>query len=814
MDNEKKTSKKKFRRSILHKTINVFIGLFAFLLFALIIFFGFSQTRTFRDYLKVEISETVTKSINGELRIGNIEGSIISSIILQDTYLIAENDTILKAEEITIKTSPVHLLLKRILVRDLTLKDVELNLLEDKSGVWNISKLSSSSKIDEELSVEPDTTESKFPFGIQVNNIDIQNLNFTRQTYENVNSGRSYKYLTISDLQMKKLSLKGRLFLNLASSTARLYLNNFSVQPNFENFNLNNLSGEFEFTPDYASAKNLMLETDSSNIEIDAKIEELDLLGGVELREFEEYPMILSLQAYPINFSDLYTFIEDIDFLNDKVFLNLEAEGNFGDFQVNNLELSFLESYLNITGKVKELHTPENLYLDVKINDSYILETDAFEIIEGLEIPKYQDLRIEDLNATFVGEPTKFNSTLRGGIDDGSIEVDCYLNLQNEQMEYDISYSSKNIDLFPIIGLQSQITSDGIIKGVGTDPSQMKADLDIAMLDSEIDSIKVDSLYFKSEIDSKFLSIELESIINEAQGLITGTLDLEDENEPIYNVEGRVENLILSNFTKDVRDSSDLNLNFIADGSNLELDDLMGQYEISLSPSYLRDLALDETSMKLAIGKNGLMRDISLTSDFVDFNIEGQFSLKKAIDILIYEGTTISRVINEKVNELNPIYESVSDFESESSNEIPAIAKEELEFEYNFLFKEFELIAEFLDNDELDIVGYGSGSVKNDSLNFKISTDLYIDNLLNKKRNDILYLSEIDATLNFSRDNRSESFNTLFGSVSIEGNKIYAGVELNDLLADLVFNQSKLFFNTAVNIEEDFAVEVEGTALT
>ena len=315
MENESKDTKK-FMRSLFHKIINVFIGFFAFLLFLLIVFFGFSQTKTFRDFLKNEITERVSESINGNLMIENIEGSILSSIILQNTLLTSNEEIVFHAEEITIKTSPIHILLKRILIRDLILRNAELKLLEDSEGKWNISKLSKEADTESVTTVSKDTTKSLFPFAIQVNNIAINNLDFIRQTNQNTKSEKSYKFVNYSDLQLKELNIGAKLFLNLATSTARLNLENLSVNPNFEAFNLNSLSGQFELTEDFASVQDLNFKSDSSNIEIDAIIKELNLLGGVELKDFKEYPLKIDLQAFPIKFSDLYTFVNETDFLN------------------------------------------------------------------------------------------------------------------------------------------------------------------------------------------------------------------------------------------------------------------------------------------------------------------------------------------------------------------------------------------------------------------------------------------------------------------------------------------------------------------
>jgi len=815
MSNESKKDKKKFKRPLLHKIVNVFIGLSAGILFLLILFFGFSQTKTFRGFLKDQITEFVSESINGSLHIERLEGSVLSSIILYNTYLVSENDTLFDAQQLVIKTSPIHLLLKRILVRDIVVQNAHIRLREDKNGEWSFSKLTKETeekKTDEEEIKSTDTT---FPFTIQVNNFSLQNLNFIRQTYSNANSNTYYKHLKFDDLRLNGIYLDARLFANLSTSTVRLYLERFSVDPNFQLFNLKKLSGEFEITEHYAQVNNLNLVSDSSNIKISAKVDELNLLGNVQLRDFKDYPLDINFTASALQFSDLYTFIKPIDFLDGKAFINLQAQGYFGDFDVKRLNLDFLNSHLSLNGRVQNLHTPERLFLDVAITDSKIIEAEAFALVKGLDIPLYHDLVLENLNVKFKGEPTRFHAELLGNVNEGNVFLNTYLDLQTAQMDYDIEFQTNKLNLFPIIGFNSSITSKGTLKGYGTDPNLMDASFNVSAYNSVIDSIEIDSTYIISTIQSKLLDIDITSIINDAQAELTGNLDLNNESEPVYDLGGNVKNLRLENFTGEISDSSNLNLAFKANGKNLEIDKIIGDYEIKLEPSYLRDLVLDETSITLSMLIEEEERKINLQSEFADFNINGRFSLEKAIDILIYEGVTISKIITDKIEELNPIYDnSDSLIVLEEQSDIPPIAKEDLEFNFNILFKDFELIALFLNNDELDIVGSGEGTVLNDSLHFEISTDIYIENLLNKKRNDILYLSNVEANLNFSRDNRIVSFNKIFGTISLEGEKIYTGIEINNLQSDFVFNQSKLFFNTSLELEDFLATELEGIVTT
>lgn len=806
MSNEK-TEKKKFKRSLFHKIVNVFIGLAALLLFLLVVFFGFSQTKTFRTYLRNEIIADVSNSINGNLYIEKIDGSIFSSLILYNTILSSPDDTLLYADEISIKTSPIHLLLKRILIREVLIKNAKMNLLQDKNGIWNISKLSKSK------SEEEQDTSGTFPFSIQVNSLRFQNLSFTRQTYSNLYSNKYYQHINPDDLKLKNINLDAKLFANISSSLVRVYLNNFSVEPNFTTFNLKKLTGEFELTKNYAQVRHLMIETDSSHIMTDAKLDGLNLLGDVELKDFKDYPMKVDLEANPFYFNDLSTFVQSTEFLKETAYLKLNARGRFGNFNVNKLDVAFKNSYLRLKGKIQDLNTPEKLYLNVQATNSRVIESEAYELIKGLEIPNYKNMVLDIDTLKFKGEPTRFNASILGKVNDQNINLTSFLDLQKKEIEYNVSFATQNINLFPILGSNSSITSSGTLKGVGTDPENMKANFLLNVDASKFYDIDLDSLTLNGTINSKIFNLDFESLINNAVTSVTGILDLRNSEMPTYDLAGTAKKLNLESFTNDKSDSSNLNFAFSAKGNNLTLDKMVGNFEVKLEPSSLRTIPLGETNIKVNLAKEEEKRTINLVSEFFDFNIDGNFSLEKAVNLLSYEGKTIGHLITQKINELNPVDEDSLTAKYEQI-EISPIVNENVEFNYNFKFKDFNLIALLLKNDELDISGSGEGKVKNDSLHFTITTDINIDNLLNKKDSLLLYLSNISTNINFNRDNQEVSFNKIFGSVSLEGDKIYTGVELDNVEADFIFNQSKLFFNTSMGVGENLTADIEGTAST
>ncbi|MGB8317494.1 MAG: hypothetical protein WCE54_05175, partial [Ignavibacteriaceae bacterium] len=176
MENQEQKKVKK-KRTLLQRIVNIFLytGIAVFIL--LVIAFGFSQTSTFRNYLKDFVVAQADSVMNGNLHINKIEGTIFTSLILKNAVVNMGKDTLLNAGTISIKTSPLHLLLKKIYIREFELRDASVSLIKDKSGELNISGLFPPSK-------NTDTSKSTFPFTIEVAKLQLNNVNFSLQNYD------------------------------------------------------------------------------------------------------------------------------------------------------------------------------------------------------------------------------------------------------------------------------------------------------------------------------------------------------------------------------------------------------------------------------------------------------------------------------------------------------------------------------------------------------------------------------------------------------------------------------------------------------
>ncbi|MGQ9798484.1 MAG: AsmA family protein, partial [Ignavibacterium sp.] len=260
-------------RRVIRYFVNSMVYFVVGIIFLLMIFFGISQTTIFREWLRDTLVETVNKEINGKLSVKEIDGTIFTSLIINNAVLTSQQkDTVVSAGYIELRTSPLKLLFKNIYARHIELRDVNAKLIEEEDGELNLLKIFPSSDEPE------DTTSSEFPFTISVATLELHNINFSFQKYNYVGSTASYPSINFDDLRIRNLNLSLSAFADLNKYDYQLQIDKFSFEPNFTFLNLKNLSGRFLLTRNAAGIDNFNIETDDTEINLSAGITYVDFL--------------------------------------------------------------------------------------------------------------------------------------------------------------------------------------------------------------------------------------------------------------------------------------------------------------------------------------------------------------------------------------------------------------------------------------------------------------------------------------------------------------------------------------------------------
>ena len=800
---EVKLTKPKVKRSLFRKIINIFIGIFLGFILLFLILLGFTQTKTFRETLREKVISLVNKEINGKLNIEKLDGTIFTSLFLKNTSILVGNDTLLFARNIEVKISPLQILLKKIYVRKILLEDVKIAMLQDSSGGWNFSKL---------IKPKPeDTTKPSFPFLVQVNDLQLHNIQFTRQSYANYKSQQNYAEMNFDDLRINNLHFAAQAFIDVDNSNYLLILKELSFKPNLSRFNLRNISGEFTITKNFAGINNFYFLTDSSEVKINARIDSLNLFGNVHLDDFKNYPVTINVETKSFNFDDLSSFIGGTEILKGNPSMELKARGKFGNFKIEKLAVDYRKTHFRIDGKVLNLNTPSKLFLQAKIYDTDLNYEDVNALLPTLKLPEYALLHVANVNIEFEGEPTNFKTKFTGNIENGKLSFDASLNVSANPMIYDIKFETNELNLSPVINMNTAVTSKGSLMGKGTSPADINADFKFNANASSFNGYPIDKLMINFNAANRVIDLNVDGLSGNTSALVKGSLSFDKDTIPSYNLVGQLKKLNLATFLKDQKYDSNFNFYFSADGKNFDPDKLTGSFSFGVDSSSFRDKNIDHSNIQCSFKNDPPNREILLTSDFVDFKINGAFSLNKAINLVSYESKTISGIIINKVDELNPIkIVGNQQNKTEIETEVPDIVNENLKFNYDFKFKDFKLIAMLLGNDQLDISGNGSGIIKNENGNFSISNEMKLDYLVMMQNKSTVYISDLDSEINFTRDNSSLSFDKLFGTASITGKRFYSGSNIKSISADIAFNQSKLFFNGSANIEDKIFTEADG----
>ncbi len=801
-----KLKQSKVQRSLFRKVVNVFIGIFLGLSLLTIMVVGFSQTKTFRELLREKVISIANKELNGRLNIEKIDGTVLTSLFLRNVSIVVENDTLLYAKKIELKTSPLQLLLKKIFIRQLLIEDAGVAMLQDQSGEWNFTKL-----------IKPtpeDTAKSSFSFLIQANDIQFHNISFTKQSFSNLKSRRAYSTLNEDDLRIENLNFSAQAYADVKNSNYLLILKELSFKPNLTRFNLKYISGEFAITKNFASVTNFYFLSDSSEVNINARLDSLDLFGGAELKDFKNYPISFDARAKSFNFDDISSFITSTELLKGSPSLELKAHGKFGNFKIDKFSVDFRDTHFEIEGNVQNLNRPENLYITAKIINTDINYKDINSLLPSLELPEYAKLLLTKVNMEFEGEPTKFKSRFSGNINEGQLTCDVTMSLGSKPITYDISFTTNNLNLFPILNTNTSLISKGSFKGKGFSPADIIADFYFNATGSTIDGYNVDKLTVNSHAADRSINLKIEGASEKLSTIITGDVSFDKDTIPIFNLVGQLKNLNLARFLKDEKYESDFNFYFTADGRNFNPDELTGSFQIGIDSSRYQGNRISNSNIQCIFKKDSTRREIILASDFADFQIDGDFSLSKAVELVAYESKTIAEIVSAKINDLNPLsIVQPRGVEDSVKTILPDIVNEDLKFNFGSTFKDLELLSKLIGYERLDLSGELKGSIKNESGNFSVATELNLDYFVLMQKQRTIYLSDFNVSLNFTRDNHFISFDKLFGTASLTGKRFYSGSNVKSIEADIAFNQSKLFFSTSANIADMFTTEAEGIVL-
>ena len=798
------------KRTLFHRIVNVFLYIGIFILFLFLIAFGFSQTSTFRNYLRENVITLANKELNGHLNIGKIDGTIFTSLILRNTEINMGQDTLLNAKLIEVKTSPLQIFFKRIFVRKILISDAKVAFKIDQSGNLNVSKLFPPSP--------KDTSHSKFPFKIEVPDLNLKNINFRLQDYNKVESNQVYSSLNLHDLRINNLNLSLSASADIKNNEYKLKIDKFSFQPNLKNFDLKNFTGEFFVSPKVILVNSFNLITDSTDLSLSAQLKDFNLFDSTAFSKIDRARLNINLKAKKFNFNDLSSFIAPTKILQGTAYVNLESYGNFRQLIIRHLDVNYLNTSLKAKGEVRNLLEPGRMFISTSFFDSQVNQSDIHQLLPSIGIPAFKNLgivRFDTLN--FQGNPLNFNSTAFLAMAGGTAHFDASMNFKNANPSYNINLKTNNLNLFPFTGIITNLNSNIKMKGSGFSPQKLNSSLKFIADGSTFAGNKIDTLRFTANASKKNIAFNLISSSDTTSADLNGSFNFVNQNKPSYELKGRVRNLNLADFTHDSSLKSNLNFKMDGSGDNFNLEKTSLFLTMELNKSMIKGVNINNARAIFDIRSNDNgERVINIISDLADITIIGKYSIQNSVSLLADEAGVLVQAVKSKIyNITNPdssftrqLVAGVAVLQSQKPEQM--VIDSASSFKYTIEFKNFDLLSLLLGSNQLSLDGDMSGEVKTDTQGIQMSVNTNLNYLKYLDAGNIFFLSNFNIGLNLSNDYNAKSLSDIKGSLKLTADRIYEGGDFHNINLYVKLSKNIVDVNFSGQLKDNIETSIDG----
>lgn len=638
------------RQSVVRQVWKVVGYTIAFVLFVVVVLAGFTQSKMFKERLRLFLISTVTSNTNGTLSLGTIHGNFVTGFSIDSATLYVDGGHILSTGKIDIAYDFLSLPRKRVLVQSLTIEHPRVTLLRAANdSLWNFEKLF---RRQEKQTVDA-VTSAPFSWSIHINRLNLINgaaviidsLTLVSPQHEPALPHQvEYHNIAIDSLN---LACRG----TYDGTTANLTVERCSFDLRHPEFTLRQLTGEFSLSPSGISAQSLAVETQNTRLNLAASLEHINLLDGIELEDLKDKPVKLRLLADDISLNELKSFIAPIDFLEGSAYIDLDVRGTFSDLFISRLELRTYNTELALSGSLRNLHRPDNIYIDVNIDNSVVQPDDVDKLLPAFHIPRFENAGTIVLNARYTGRPLNFTSVVQIHGEAGSIDARTSLNLQRREIEYDCSFQTRNVDvskLWPGVPFHSLITSRGTIKGSGTSIDNVTATVAV-VLDS---TLFQDMMLTESAIDIQLRkrSIAAQARLNSSETRIAITVNANYAQVPTFHVESDVQKINLARVLKNDEYGSSLSFRTVADIYGSDIDTLSGNLMIHFFSSSFQTYEFEGQELKVNIErKSEDSTHVTVLSPVADFTLSGKYSLASLIAFFTNEYQKLSQAIDARI---------------------------------------------------------------------------------------------------------------------------------------------------------------------
>jgi hypothetical protein len=684
------------------------------LIFVLIAVIGYTQTRTFKTYLRNTILKESRTALNGVLQFGNISGNLLTGFSVDSISVRGYSDELFSSDHIEFKYDLAGFLFKRMGINNVVIANPRIYIYRSIDGTWNVSRL-----------IKPtssDTTPSAWT--IDIKRLELQNAEFfltdsllLYQRRTGISVFPPDSVIDYARVHLTALSLETSA--KIQDGSYEVNLRNLEFTSNEPSFKLKHFKGDFLLAKDKVSAKNINIETLKSRLQFDAGINDIDITSLSSLEELRSKPINLTLSAEKIDTKELKQFLyPSVDFLDNELKLNLKTYGTLGDLKVERLAIQMPHSFVQLQGRLRNLHSPRNLEIAVQAEENIITPQDLIDCLPGLKLPDLTSLGPVKYSLNYEGKPLDFTARVSCSAAAGKVDIDGKMKIIPENTKYSGTITFESLALDTILGnrkMNSSLNGRMTIDGTGFNPRTMTGLVKLDMDSSSFRGLPVRSSVFVFDIANGILRT------NFATALGSGTYDLSSSVQFIrqdssdYYINAKIRSLDLAELLKDEKYGSALSFDITAAGA-------IGKTARSDTAElnfYHSSFGKEEFESGEANGvftlRDSLRSNLQLTSTICDLEVNGRFSPASFISAWENSYWLVTEAIARRFQNLDSLRSNNGPIAEEQKFQVfHGMKNVPIESQFRLNVNDFRPIGLFI-NIPMDGQGIIEGSVVGDS---------------------------------------------------------------------------------------------------
>ncbi|KAA3619874.1 MAG: AsmA family protein [Calditrichaeota bacterium] len=337
------------------KILKIFIWFFTVLFLLLAGVFLTTQTRFFKDWLRVKLLEAAAENLNAELQLGTIDGNLISDFQLDDLVLLVSGDTLLYLPSLKFRIVPKNLIRKEVRLKVLAVDSLRLFLLQHADSSWNFEHIV---KTDTSTRAPANET-APFQWKLLFENIHFSEAAISFMPLEKmpafpekikaIDLDLDAQYINdVLDVQMRNLSF-------------------LTVKPQFA---MQRLAFKIKYEKNRIAINALDFATQQSHFS-----------GNIIYEMHDDIFVDFDLTADPFHFDEIKAFVPGFNFYGQPA-IKLRAQ-LAGDSLSYNLQVTEKEQFLTAAGSIADISTFEKYksHLVAKnIKPGYWVRDDSLQI--------------------------------------------------------------------------------------------------------------------------------------------------------------------------------------------------------------------------------------------------------------------------------------------------------------------------------------------------------------------------------------------------------------------------------------------------